>query len=377
MQGIIENELEQHKIYGNLTLSEVAEINARLLELDDEYYNMRRDSQVAAIYEQANIERVEVAKQYQEEFQNSKKRQRDKIAATGKTAIRTLQIEYDAAMEVQALYDENTEEWKRQEERKLQLEEQLASRSIDINKKMEDQKLKDFKQAVDQTTALMNASFDLNAALNDRALANAERRYELERAAAGENLFKQAVAEQRFADEKAKLEHRQAVADKANAAFNVILQTSKWIAEYGFFTPQAILASILGGIQLATVLAEPIPTYAEGVEGHPGGLAIVGDKKGNPSAAGGSELGILPSGDMFLTPNSPTLMDLPKGTDIIPHDETTRMLATQAMSRSHDIIDMSNTNSHLRRIEKNTGESVHYEGGYKIVRRNGFIGRYR
>jgi hypothetical protein len=139
------------------------------------------------------------------------------------------------------------------------------------------------------------------------------------------------------------------------------------------------LIKALGAIQLATALAQPIPEFAEGVKNFSGGIAVVGDKKGDSTntKAGGSELAILPSGKTFLTPNTPTLMDLPQGTDIIPHDETTRMLASQAMRRSHQMIDMSNTNNHLKKIEKNTGESVSYEGGYKIVRKRGFIGRYR
>lgn len=54
--------------------------------------------------------------------------------------------------------------------------------------------------------------------------------------------------------------------------------------------------------------------------GHPeDGPAVVGD-------GGGRELITLPSGKSFLSPDTDTLLNLPKGTDVIPHRETARLL---------------------------------------------------
>ncbi|MCR1834969.1 phage tail tape measure protein [Oceanobacillus caeni] len=53
--------------------------------------------------------------------------------------------------------------------------------------------------------------------------------------------------------------------------------------------------------------------------GHPGGMAVVGD-------GGGRELIQTPSGATFLSPDTDTLLDLPKGTHVIPHRETERLL---------------------------------------------------
>ncbi len=63
------------------------------------------------------------------------------------------------------------------------------------------------------------------------------------------------------------------------------------------------------------------PQYATGTKGsgHPGGLAVVGDKYGR-------ELINLPDGQSFISPDTDTLMNLPKGTHVIPNRETEKIL---------------------------------------------------
>ncbi|WP_188725691.1 phage tail tape measure protein [Lentibacillus populi] len=53
--------------------------------------------------------------------------------------------------------------------------------------------------------------------------------------------------------------------------------------------------------------------------GHPGGMAVVGD-------GGGRELIRTPSGATFLSPDTDTMLNLPRGTHVIPHKETERLL---------------------------------------------------
>ncbi|EFV78949.1 hypothetical protein HMPREF1013_00833 [Bacillus sp. 2_A_57_CT2] len=62
-----------------------------------------------------------------------------------------------------------------------------------------------------------------------------------------------------------------------------------------------------------------VPQYARGTNGHPGGLAILGD-------GGGPELFRTPAGQMGLSPGKDTLMNLPKGTQVIPAKETAQFL---------------------------------------------------
>lgn len=62
-----------------------------------------------------------------------------------------------------------------------------------------------------------------------------------------------------------------------------------------------------------------LPAYAKGTDGHPGGPAVVGD-------GGGEELIRTPDGRMFLSPATDTLVNLPRGTQVLPHRETKALL---------------------------------------------------
>lgn len=62
-----------------------------------------------------------------------------------------------------------------------------------------------------------------------------------------------------------------------------------------------------------------VPQYARGTKSHPGGPAILGD-------GGGAELYRTPAGQLGLSPATDTLMNLPKGTQVIPARQTTMLL---------------------------------------------------
>lgn len=78
-------------------------------------------------------------------------------------------------------------------------------------------------------------------------------------------------------DDKAEKERResarrQAIRDKSQAAFNVGISTLVAVAKEGFITPTAILVAIAGAISLLSVLAKPIPQFADGVIDLKGGV---------------------------------------------------------------------------------------------------------
>lgn len=123
-----------------------------------------------------------------------------------------------------------------------------------------------------------------------------------------------ALKEQEIERKQAELQRRQAVYEKsmtiAKIAFNTALGISA--AWSNPFTAPATIPLIIaaGAAQTATVLATPIPEYAEGTDDHPGGLAIVGD-------AGKSEM-VIANGRVFKTPDTDTLVELPKHAMVLP-----------------------------------------------------------
>lgn len=112
---------------------------------------------------------------------------------------------------------------------------------------------------------------------------------------------------------KQEIAHKQAVWEKATSIAQAGIATALAITEALPNIPLSIIIGALGAIQVATILATPIPSYAEGTKdssGHRGGTALVGD-------AGKHEV-IMYSGNAWITPDTPTLVDIPKGAQVFP-----------------------------------------------------------
>lgn len=112
------------------------------------------------------------------------------------------------------------------------------------------------------------------------------------------------------------LDIQKAKYEKAKSIVEIIERTAAAVAEALPNIPLSIAVGLLGAAQLATVLATPIPQYRYGTgeDGHPGGLAVVGD-------GGRREPILLPNGDTLLSPSTSTVMDLPRGTIVMPSVE--------------------------------------------------------
>jgi hypothetical protein len=116
------------------------------------------------------------------------------------------------------------------------------------------------------------------------------------------------------------LDIQKAKFEKARSIATIIERTAMAImsalSEYPPNIPLSVLAGVTGAAQLAAVIATPIPQYKAGTPegGHPGGLAITGD-------GGRPEPIILPGGRVIMSPDTSTLMDLPKGTIVMPSIE--------------------------------------------------------
>lgn len=111
---------------------------------------------------------------------------------------------------------------------------------------------------------------------------------------------------------KQELARKQAIWDKATSIAQAGIATALAITKS---LPNFVLAAIvgaMGAIQVATIAATPIPSYAEGTKdgAHPGGKALVGD-------AGKREV-VMYNGMAWITPDTPMLVDLPKGAQVFP-----------------------------------------------------------
>jgi TP901 family phage tail tape measure protein len=117
--------------------------------------------------------------------------------------------------------------------------------------------------------------------------------------------------------QKQEMARKQAIWNKGVQVAETGIATARGIMEAFQLGPiaGAVMAAIigaLGAVQVATILATPIPSYAEGTgnDRHPGGKALVGD-------AGKHEV-VMYSGKAWITPDTPTLVDIPKGAQVFP-----------------------------------------------------------
>ena len=118
--------------------------------------------------------------------------------------------------------------------------------------------------------------------------------------------------------QKQEIAYKQAVWNKGVQVAETGIATARGIMEAFQLGPiaGAVMAAVIGAMgamQVATILATPIPSYADGTQGndrHPGGTALVGD-------AGKHEV-IMYSGKAWITPDTPTLVDIPKGAQVFP-----------------------------------------------------------
>lgn len=113
--------------------------------------------------------------------------------------------------------------------------------------------------------------------------------------------------------QKQEMARKQAIWEKATSVAQAGIATALAITEALPNIPLSIVIGAMGAIQVATILATPIPSYADGTKGndrHPGGTALVGD-------AGKHEV-IMYSGKAWITPDALTLVDIPKGAQVFP-----------------------------------------------------------
>jgi hypothetical protein len=240
-------------------------------------------------------------------------------------------------------------------ESRLKLEEEIAQKEIDLANAVRDAEINAAKQstdaqrkkiesiadAIDQASQVLGALSNFVSTIYDGQIQKIEEQQEesekaseaeLERidklAETGAISAEEAEARKRAAEDKtakkneelekkkAALQTRQAKLEKATNIVQTIMNTAtgimKAFAQGGMFaTPIAAMIAAMGAIQLATIVAQPIPKYAKGTKGHKGGLAWVGD--------GGVSETVITDNGMYLTPSTPTLVDLPRGAKVLPY----------------------------------------------------------
>lgn len=284
----------------------------------------------------------EAAAQYSQGLINKEDYERKKQEITEKYAIKQAQLAIDLAKEQLNTPGLSEEDRLKLKEKIAQAEIALAEKVGDADINAADKSVEANKRKMDTIQAisdLLGGFADLGTAIFERKMEEVEAEqdandeaYDREveriekleengaisteeaevrkRAAKDKTAKKNAELEKK----KAALQEKQAKFDKANNIIQTIMATSLAImkAWTNPFAAPGIIPLIIaqGAVSLATIIAQPIPKYAKGTKDHPGGLAIVGD--------GGKKEGIVTNNGLFITPDKPTLVDLPAHAQVIP-----------------------------------------------------------
>lgn len=143
---------------------------------------------------------------------------------------------------------------------------------------------------------------------------------------AGDSAASKEKIEKDYAAKKKELELKQFRQKQKMAVANIAIDTAQAIMQIWAHSPDptgisqgtmSIIIGALGAIETAMVLTQKPPAYAEGTDNHSGGLMLVNDGKG----ANYEEKVVLPSGKVIRPQGRNVLMDAPKGTKVLNHEQ--------------------------------------------------------
>ena len=300
---ILELEKQQQVLMAQIRGSKLGEVGAEKV-YQEAVYNLKKQ------YSAKNIGIIE-------EEVNVAKLQRDKAAkdyedAARKELLVTREVKIAVVDEDKKAYDNRLAQMKKWQ---AAYEKGLAD-EVAAKKKAEDEKKAIEQKAFELNQIIVNGAFDLYQQRLNNEMTLLNKKYSEEIRLADGNQQKIDEINQERAQKEKEIKTRQFKADQAQAISRVIFETASMIAKWAtnpITAPLAALSLAVQAAQIGVILAQPVPEFAEGTKGKAfkGGKAMVGER--------GVEKVITESGKVYFTPPTATLVDLPKGSQVIPN----------------------------------------------------------
>ena len=308
------------------------QFEAKKAEIEQRYAEQSADLAIALIEEQmrvenlSNDERIKLSKQLADARNNLNKMMTDNRIKAANDATEAAR---KASEEQEKLAKEAAEKERQMHEQQLQKQ-----------REYEQQRMELIQESVQTMTALFSGIGDIISNAYEKQLDELEKSTDtqlsrIERLAEmGAITTEEAEARKRAAEEatEAKREEimkKQAAIEKAANIANTIMNTAvavmkAWSQGGIFAAPMAALIAAQGAIQLATIMSTK--AYAKGTDNAAGGWSIVGD--------GGRPEIVLSRGKAWLTPDTPTLVNLQRGDKVLPDAQavlTGKLMSDYAM----------------------------------------------
>ena len=144
---------------------------------------------------------------------------------------------------------------------------------------------------------------------------------------------KKQIAEREF-----KAKQKQAIFNIAIDTAQAIVSTYAQVPKFDFGVSATTLALIIGGIgaaQIGVVASQKVPQYFDGTDNHIGGMMLVNDGAGSNY----QEKVILPNGKEIMPEGRNVLMNAPKGTKVLTHEQQIMQMLNErgiSMHSSHN-----------------------------------------
>jgi hypothetical protein len=196
----------------------------------------------------------------------------------------------------QQAYEEDLKNQIKKEEEAAKIKEEIKAKALQLGQE------------------ILNGGFDLYQRNLSNELTLLQRRYDEEIRLADGNQQKITQIEEKKREEEKDIKTKQFRANQLQAVANVLFSAAPEIIKYAVSAPPlAALVAALAATQTGFILAQPVPEFAEGTKGKAfeGGRAMVGER--------GVEKVVTASGKVYFTPPTATLVDLPKGSQVIPN----------------------------------------------------------
>ena len=221
---------------------------------------------------------------------------------------------------------------KKLEEAKTDKEKEEAQKRIDIFNQEHERKQMIIQKSFEIARELSDSLSQVSKSRSEYEINNLEKQKTYEIGLAGDNAEAKIRIEQQYDKKIAELKRKQAIADKALALFNIGLSTAQAIMSHTKLPPPANAIMIgldiaLAALQVATVVATPIPEFAKGKKrgDQYKGIGLVGEA--------GTE--IVEKDGKKQVFDKPTLTYLDPNTTVYTARETERMLADKRGSSNY------------------------------------------
>lgn len=249
------------------------------------------------------------------------------------------------------------------------------------------EKLKsDWKETFNSIAENAQKAGDIIAEFSQRNFENEYRRLDAQKDIslkfAGDSAAAKQKIEEDYEKKRKDIANRENKAKQKQAIFNIAIDTAQAIVATLAKTPPpaglplAFVMGALGAAQIALVASQKIPQYFDGTDNHIGGMMLVNDGAGSNY----QEKVILPNGKEIMPEGRNVLMNAPKGTKVLTHEQQIMQMLNERGISMHANYSKNNgmtanemdgiMSKHFAKIQTNT-TTIDKRGFSQWTERNG------